>query len=206
MSTSKKVSSIKSGYHHGNLISDLKNHAIKMIKTKGVNQLNLRDLAAKCGVSATAVYRHYESKQHLLAAIAQEGFIQLQQAMSEAKEPHKLQMIGVAYIHFALQHPVEFQLMFGAFLEKEKYPSLYLASQEAYQILRTQVAKGVEEGLMVGDIDSLTRAAWATVHGTAMLLLDNQFVIERNQVIDSNQIALEITTVLGQGLFVKPSR
>lgn len=204
MSTLKKSSTLKDAYHHGNLTNDLKKYAIKMIKAKGVNQLNLRDLAAKCSVSATAVYRHYKSKEHLLAAIAQAGFAELQQAMLQTTEPNKLQKMGIAYIHFALQYPVEFQLMFGAFLEKNKHPSLFKASTEAYQILRTQVGQGIQQGIMIGNIDSLTRAAWATVHGTAMLLLDNQFALQKNDVIDSHQVALEITTVLGQGLFIQP--
>ena len=204
MSTSKKKRSIKSRYHHGNLLSDLKKYAVKLIKAKGVTHLNLRDLAAKCGASATAVYRHYESKEHLLAAIAEEGFNELQQVMLKAKYPNKLQEIGISYIHFALQHPVKFKLMFGTFFEKDKYPALLNASNAAYLILRNQVEEGIRQGIMVNDIDSLTRTAWATVHGTAMLLLDNQFVIQKHEIIDSNEIAIEITTVLGKGLFVKP--
>ncbi|MBV8802492.1 MAG: TetR/AcrR family transcriptional regulator, partial [Gammaproteobacteria bacterium] len=167
------------------------------------NNLSLRDLASKCGVSATAIYRHYKNKEHLLAAIAQDGFNELQEAMSTTMDPNKFQKIGIAYIHFALHNPVKFQLMFTGFIEKNKYPLLHKASIDAYEILRDQVAQGIQKGLMVGNIDSLTRAAWATVHGTAMLLLDNQFAIEKHDVIDSMQIALEITRVLGQGLFAK---
>jgi AcrR family transcriptional regulator len=204
MSTSKKRPSLKSGYHHGNLLADLKMHAIKLIETNGVNHLSLRDLAAKCGASATAVYRHYENKEHLLAAIAQEGFNELQQAMLKANHPNKLQEIGIAYINFALQHPVKFKLMFGTFLEKHKYPALHDASNKAYQILRSQVEEGFRQGLMIGDIDSSTRTAWAAVHGAAMLLLDGQFAIQKNEIIDSNKIAIEITTVLGRGLFIQP--
>ncbi len=203
MSTLKKSLSSKSIYHHGNLVYDLKKYAIKMIRSKGVKQLSLRQLATKCGVSATAVYRHYESKEHLLAAIALDGFYELQKAMLESIEPYKLKKIGVAYINFALQNPVKFQLMFGALLKKENHPTLYEESQKAYYILRDEVVENIKQGYMADNIDSLTRTAWATVHGTAMLLLDNQFVIQKNEVIDSNQIILEITRVLGQGLFVK---
>lgn len=55
---------------------------------------------------------------------------------------------------------------------------------------------------MVGDVDSLTRTAWATVHGTAVLLLNNQFVTNNNDVIDCDQIANEVTMILGRGLYV----
>lgn len=54
---------------------------------------------------------------------------------------------------------------------------------------------------MIGDVDSLTQTAWATVHGTAVLLPDDQFVTNNNDVIDCDQIATEVTMILGKGLY-----
>jgi AcrR family transcriptional regulator len=200
MSTSKNSLARKSGYHHGNLLDELKKSTIDMIAKQGISKINLRDLAVKCGVSATSVYRHYKSKEHLLAVIAEEGFIKLHEAMLAAEHPNKFQKIGIAYIRFALQNPVHFQLMFGPLLEKNNYPALLSASTEAYQVLRIQVEQGIAQGIMMGDVDSLTRTAWATVHGTAVLLLDNQFVTDKN-MIDCDKIAIEVTTILGKGLY-----
>jgi AcrR family transcriptional regulator len=202
MSTSKKPHALKTGYHHGNLLDELKKNAIDIIANQGISKINLRDLAIKCGVSATSVYRHYKNKEHLLAVIAEDGFSKLHQSMLAAQEPNKFQKIGIAYIHFALQHQVHFQLMFGPFLEKKNYPTLLHASTEAYQVLRIQIEQGIAQGVMVGDVDSLTRTAWATVHGTAVLLLDNQFVTNNhNDVIDCDRIASEVTMILGKGLY-----
>ena len=53
--------------------------------------------------------------------------------------------------------------------------------------------------MMRGDIDSLTRTAWATVHGTALLLLENQFP-KVNSELNHSKIALEITSIVGRGL------
>lgn len=201
MSTSKKTIIPKSSYHHGNLFDELKKSAIEMLKTQGIARINLRDLATQCCVSATSVYRHYKSKEHLLAVIAQDGFVTLHKAMLEASEPNKLQNMGIAYIHFALENPVYFQLMFGPFLEKKKYPALFNASNEAFHLLRTQVEQSILQGIMIGNVDSLARIAWATVHGTAVLLLDNQFNFNNNNQLDSNQIAIEVTTALCQGIY-----
>ncbi|MBA2711304.1 MAG: TetR/AcrR family transcriptional regulator [Tatlockia sp.] len=201
MSTSNKSLTTKSTYHHGNLLDELKKNAIGIIATQGLSKINLRDLAIKSGVSATSVYRHYKNKEHLLAVIAEEGFTKLHQTMLATQEPNKFQKIGIAYIHFALQHRVHFQLMFGPFLEKKNYPALLNASTEAYQVLRIQIEQGIDQGVMIGDVDSLTRTAWATVHGTAVLLLDNQFVTNNNEVLDCEQIATEVTRILGKGLY-----
>ncbi|MBA3535478.1 MAG: TetR/AcrR family transcriptional regulator [Tatlockia sp.] len=201
MSTSKKPPATGMSYHHGNLLDELKKRAIEIIATQGISKINLRDLSTKCGVSATSVYRHYKNKEHLLAVIAEDGFKLLHQIMLATEDPNKFQKIGIAYIHFALQHQVHFQLMFGPFLEKKNYPALLDASTEAYQVLRIQIEQGIAQGIMVGDVDSLTRTAWATVHGTAVLLLDNQFVTNNNDLVDCDQIASEVTTILGKGLY-----
>lgn len=200
VSTSKKPLATKSGYHHGNLLNELKRCIVDMIAKQGISKISLRDLAVKCGVSATSLYRHYKSKEHMLAVIAEDGFIKLHEAMLMADHPNKFQKIGIAYIRFALQHPVHFQLMFGPHIEKNNYPALLNARTMAFQVLRIQVEQSISQGVMVGDADSLTRAAWATFHGTAVLLLDNQFVIDKT-VIDYDKIAIEVTTVLGRGLY-----
>jgi AcrR family transcriptional regulator len=201
MSTSLKSIIKKPGYHHGNLLEELKRNAVELIESQGISKINLRALAIKCGVSATSVYRHYKNKEHLLAVIAEEGFTKLHQAMLAAREPNKLQKIGIAYIYFALQHRIHFQLMFGPFIDKKNYPSLMKASTQAYQVLRIQIEQGIAQGMMAGNIDSLTRTAWATVHGAAVLLIDNQFTTNNNDVIDCDQIATEVTLILGKGLY-----
>ena len=120
----------------------------------------------------------------------------MKQVISDTEEPNRLQKMGIAYIHFALKHPVHFQLMFGAFLEKTDYPSLKKASTEAYQLLHSQVEQNIQEKKIAGNVDGITRTAWATVHGAAVLLLDKQFGVEKDFVVKNDQIALEITSVL----------
>jgi AcrR family transcriptional regulator len=200
MSTLKKRSATQSSYHHGDLTNSLKKNAFKIIKSKGISGLNLRDLAAKCGVSSTAVYRHYKSKEHLLASLAEEGFNHLQQSMLSIPPTKtagaKVQRLGVAYIQFALQQPIYFQLMFGSDIEKTKFPSLLAANEKAIEILRSGIKQCIAQKMMVGSVDALTRAAWATVHGTALLLLDKQF-----QIKESEKVAIEITSIVARGLF-----
>jgi AcrR family transcriptional regulator len=200
MSTSKKKNiSASQSYHHGDLANTLKIQAFLLIKSKGINGLNMRDLAKRCHVSAAAVYRHYRNKDHLLAVIAEEGLNELQKNMEAAKEPKRLQKMGLAYIQFALHDPLRFRLGFESSIDKEKFPSLLKKHHETYQIVRAEVERCVDIGSMIGNIDSLTQTAWATVHGIAMLLLEDQFpkVNKRENAI---KIATEITSIVGRGL------
>ena len=75
--------------------------------------VGLRETARRVGVSATAAYRHFDSKEDLLASVAAEGFRELAAAMKAAVDDHE-PLIGVslAYVEFALQKRGLFRLMF----------------------------------------------------------------------------------------------
>jgi len=206
MSTSTQKRIHKSDYHHGNLSDALIEQAVKKIKKEGMAKLNLRNLASTCGVSATAVYRHFQSKGHLLAAIAHEGFEKYIQSIEKAQRnethiPTRLQKIGITYITFAVENPVHFKLMYGSFLDKSLFPDLLKKGDQAYQIFYSQFEEATKQGLMNADLEKLTQAAWALVHGAALLLLENRFTSTDGKKADYYQIAHNVTSVLGMGLF-----
>lgn len=200
MSTLKLKKKTISTYHHGDLANTLKKEALLLIKKTGISGLNLRDLAKRCNVSATAVYRHYQNKDDLLRAIIEDGFDILHAAMSAATNiPTRLRNMGIAYIRFAVSNPVQFRLMIDSTIDKSQFPSLLEKHKQTFAIVRSEIESCIKEKTMKGNCDNLTYAAWATVHGTAMLLLDNQFP-SGISAADCEQIALEITTIVGRGL------
>src|SRR5215475_6223629 len=56
-------------YHHGDLRRALLDEALRTIQTHGVEQLKLRTVGERLGVSRSALYRHFADKQSLLAAV-----------------------------------------------------------------------------------------------------------------------------------------
>ena len=73
----------KTTYHHGDLRRTLLNVSVDMIDRKGIEALNLRELAILAGVSSGAPYHHFASKDALLAGIATQGFNELTETMSK---------------------------------------------------------------------------------------------------------------------------
>ena len=57
-------------YHHGDLRRALLEAAAK---APDIEHISLRELASGLGVSAAAVYRHYDSREALLAELAAVG-------------------------------------------------------------------------------------------------------------------------------------
>lgn len=188
MSKSKENS-----YHHGNLRQALLDLAENRLADTRAEDLSLRALAREIGVSQTAPYRHFGDKNALLAALATRGYIAMTTRMIRAQQgagadPRaKLRAVGKAYIEYALEHPELFKVMLGPSLQpQDRYPELSDASRQSFILVHEVVKEGVEQGLFRNDnLEYLTNAAWAGVHGIATLKLD------RAELFDSEVIDLE---------------
>src|SRR5262245_11555158 len=109
-------------YHHGDLCRALLEEALQMIQAQGVEQVTLRTIGARLGVSRTALYRHFADKQALLAAVGREGFRTLRLALQGAWDGRGhgragFDAMAAAYVTFAVTHPAHYRVMFGRFLD-----------------------------------------------------------------------------------------
>jgi len=208
----KKETIVKEHYHHGSLRDALISAAVQRLQDDGVAKLSLRGLAADVGVSPTAVYRHFEDKSALLAAIACDGFIGLTQNMIRylGQEPTDaltaLKRIGIGYVDYAIHHPAHYRLMFGQrMVERARYPDLYQASNTSFATLRNMIKRGIDEQLFRDlPLDVMTMTAWSLVHGMAMLTIDC-LVKQPNQEDALLLIANQVQDTLAYGLLRVPS-
>ena len=168
-------------YHHGNLRRALIDEAVATIDKLGVEALTLRAVGEALGVSRTALYRHFSSKQALVAAVAREGFRTLRLALLEAWETHGrgqagFEAMGAAYLQFAVAHPSHYRVMFGRFVEScERDAELAEEAKAAFQALVDALVDQQREGrVRQDDPVLLARFVWALTHGIAMLVIDGQ--------------------------------
>ena len=160
-------------YHHGDLRQALVEGALRLLQTRASAELSLRSVARLAGVSPNAPYRHFESKDALLASVAEEGFRRLTAITAAAKGPprKRLGLMATAYVRFATDNPRLYSLMFGPVLNGwERYEGLVAAGDESFQVVVDAVAHATG-----ADMDRAARdaiLAWSAVHGYAMLAID----------------------------------
>ena len=174
-------------YHHGNLRQALLEAALIILERDGEAGLGLRDLARAVGVSAAAPYRHFDSRAALLEALAVTGFQRFTAAMEAippTNPPDLMAAMGKTYVLFALDNANLFRLMFSPQLKKDGRPGLRMAADAAFDTLR-HISDGDTK---TGRIAAL--AAWARVHGLAVLLLDGQIAIRAGE--DTEALIAEI--------------
>ncbi len=161
-------------YHHGDLRAALVNAALDLLADDGGGTFSLRAVARRAGVSAMAPYRHYHDKEALLAAVAVQGFDGLRDALrvaeAAASAGQALVAQAVAYVHYALENPALFRLMFGP-RHFGAHPELAAAGEAAYAVLAARVA--IETPANV-DREARTLGCWSLVHGLALLFLDGR--------------------------------
>jgi AcrR family transcriptional regulator len=169
------------GYHHGDLRQALIDAALRILAKKGSAQLNLRQLARQTGVSHAAPYRHFQDKNALLAAVAEEGFRKMTAKMralagTEANPVLRLQRHGMGYVQFATENPAHYRVMFGSELQqKHADESLAAASAEAFSVLLDAVVACQLAGLArPGDPMNSALFCWSGVHGLSLLLIDGK--------------------------------
>ncbi|MEL7352286.1 MAG: TetR/AcrR family transcriptional regulator [Cyanobacteria bacterium P01_A01_bin.116] len=170
----------KTSYHHGDLRQALLDAALTLLKTQPIEKLSLRGVAKQAGVSHTAPYRHFKDKAALLAAVAEEGFTEFGQYLTQAVEQAEADPVesliatGEAYVRFAVEHSTHFRVMFSHF-PAAPIPGSTLpeTATGTFQILVDIIAAGQAQGVFkAGEPETMAIGRWALAHGLAMLLLD----------------------------------
>jgi AcrR family transcriptional regulator len=155
-------------YHHGNLKEELIACACKLCERDGYTKLSIRSLAKESGVSQTAPYRHFETKQALYASVATNGFKNLSKAcyIDTKKNVTKKQIIeiGCRYIEFGLENANTYDLMFGTAVGNfADYPELLEAANKTYDSFRFSFSKLANDNEDIIAFKCLT--LWSMVHG-----------------------------------------
>jgi len=166
-------------YHHGDLRQTLLDAAVEHIAREGTEGLSLRALAREVGVSATAPYRHFETRQTLLAAIAAEGFRELGARMVVENERLDSEPaivffeMGMIYVDYARHHGVKYHLMFGDVIgDFSDHAELFEAAQASYQHFEETLQAGIDAGVLLQiPVRELGAAVWSMVHGVAGMLI-----------------------------------
>ncbi|CAG0996354.1 putative HTH-type transcriptional regulator [Burkholderiales bacterium] len=106
-------------YHHGDLKRALMDAALALVRERGPGGFKLVEICRAAGVSQAAFYRHFETREQLLAELAGEGFGKLRRmvedGLGQAADPAEaVRRGGTAYLLFARDHPGHLHLMFTA--------------------------------------------------------------------------------------------
>ncbi|RPH43686.1 MAG: TetR/AcrR family transcriptional regulator [Burkholderiales bacterium] len=147
--------------------------AQQVIAERGIEHLSLREVARKLGVSHQAPYKHYPSRDHLLAEVMRrcfQGFAAHLDARPRHEDPElDLESLGLQYLAYARDHPLEYRLMFSTtWPESAAHPEIARDATHAYDVLRGVLQRMHGDAPEMRDTIELDALyIWSTVHGLA---------------------------------------
>src|SRR5579864_4238074 len=187
-------------YHHGDLKVALVDAVEQVVRERGVGHVSLRAVARHVGVTHAASAHHFENKAGLLTSFATQGYLQLAEAVLAAIDeaqpvdgPSVLEAVGRGYVSFALANPGRFEVMFRLDVLNANDPEFVTASDGAYALLVSTIARCQSEGFLgANDPEVVAVAAWSMVHGLAALWISGR-LSERIREKDPNRLADRIS-------------
>lgn len=160
--------------------TELARAARDILLTDGLTGLSMRRVAKACGLSATAIYRHYRDKDELVARAVLDGFRLFARYLMNALESdtaiERFRAIGQRYFDFARDHSQYYRLMFMTDCNELGMVHLDEVSKReiggTFRMLQDRILECQTAGIFKpGNPEALAASVWASVHGLASLVL-----------------------------------
>ena len=162
------MNSVNHKYHHGNLRDEILIAAYNFVVVNGYAAMSLRGIADECNVSATAIYRHYKTKEHLLADVVVKGFIEFNTFVEGSEDANIFDKCD-NYLEFAFDNKNIYDLLFFlTVVEFLKFPQILEVADKAFESLLESVKKHDKS---LNDLSASNKAIhiWSFLHGMSSI-------------------------------------
>ncbi len=151
---------------------------MKIVDKQGLEKLSLREVARKLGVSHQAPYRHFPSRDHLLAEMVRRAFEDfakfLENREQGADAEEDLRSMGLAYVAYSMKHPLYYRLMFNTSLPNaQDHPEMMQKAQFAFDMLINGI-RAVHTVRFPDQVEERSEKdaffIWSTLHGLCSIM------------------------------------
>ncbi|MFG6197582.1 TetR/AcrR family transcriptional regulator [Nonomuraea sp. JJY05] len=193
----------KGRYHHGDLRAALLDAAEGLVRERGADGWSLREASARVGVSPSAAYHHFASRDTLVRALSERVLSRLggllaaaceraaretadpgacERVARETADPHRrLIALGRGYLHWAIEDPAVARLVFGA---GATGPDSRV-SPHPHDVLAAELDRLADLGaLPAASRPGAEFVVWAPIHGLAVLLIDGLIRVDDARAFD----------------------
>lgn len=145
----------------------------------GLDGFSMRRLAKDVGVTAPALYRHFDGKEDVLLSVVGEAYKvfyeYLRRALGGTTPAERFRMAGEAYVDFALDHPRYYEMIHAPLeamgieeVPEELRTEACAVGQFWHDRLRECMGAGI---IRKADPESIGLTMWSHAHGLVSLYL-----------------------------------
>ncbi|MFD8319634.1 TetR/AcrR family transcriptional regulator [Kitasatospora purpeofusca] len=208
----------RGSYHHGALPEALVGVAFELLDEVGQEQVTMREVARRAGVSAGAPFRHFADRRALLTAVADRVLADFEawqraevatatgaagatgagEAAGAGAGDRRavLRALGLGFVRYAVRHPHRFALVRSRVFAPAPQPELrerLSGIDRAYtEVIVADQAAGL---LRPGDPELVGFAGQALVYGLAQMILDGYLPAEK-----AEEVAAQVLDTFGRGI------
>ena len=162
---------------HARTRDEILDAAAELVDERGVDALNLQELATRAGFgNAASLYRYFESKQDIVGALASRGLERLGDYMRRVPEdlPPEEQIVAICmtYLEYARENPAERRAAAARRRAARRRTSARRPCRTSscgrmFRLGETARESGALDIRDEGDIFVILHALWALAHGMA---------------------------------------
>lgn len=159
--------------------------ALAIVARDGVEQLSLREVARRLGISHQTPYRHFKSRDHLLADLVARAYhdfaVVLEKSANIQDAKAALAAMGIAYLDYAAREPLAYRLMFGTPLPPAAdHPDMMTEARHAFDLLVKALERHHTHAIVRTSMsrETIERDAlfiWSALHGFASIRASSAF-------------------------------
>lgn len=148
--------------------------ALAIIGESGVEHLSLREVARRLKVSHQAPYKHFASRDHILAEVVSRAFAAFAEYLDHrprSEDPGEdMASMGTAYLQYAQTHALHYRLMFETPLPNpDEHPEMMRLAKHAFSLLKDAITK-LPERQSQSPVELEALFVWAVMHGLSGIL------------------------------------
>jgi len=154
----------------------------KHLKTVGVSEFSLREVAKSLEVSHMAAYKHFSNKNELLCEIGALGFSRLIKKFDVILEKEdavfqRLDQIFHVFLDLAIDSPDLCHLMLGGEIDSQSMSKPFLKKIESCKAVFEEVLSHAQENGEVRPVKiaTLQLSIWSTITGFIMSILNGTY-------------------------------
>lgn len=172
--------------------------ALKLFSDEGYDNVSMRKIADEIEYSVGTIYLYFKDRDEIFFELHKQGFEEFykrQLAVQDIKDPlQRLTEHGLAYIQFAIDQPMYYDLMFISRIPAKTINKQHewKSGNRAYDLLKLNISQAKDAGYFKKtDVEIAAFSLWSFVHGISSL-----FVRDRMMMVPSEAIKPLVTGAL----------
>lgn len=143
----------------------------------GLDGFSLREVARRAGLTPSALYNHFESREALVNQLAMEAVrmlgTYLESVPNSMPARERLSALAREYLRFAVEQPERYRLAFDTLVSPSTRWNEFAAVAYPFTLIAEAVADGIAAGEVVDrhrvGASGIAYGLWSLVHGFVML-------------------------------------